>query len=86
MVGVRVLPMIPFKEMFLSGEVVRSVEAPKENHPDPEYEVSIVFKGMKESEKEQIIRYVVKRQMQTQREKQESLHSTLKCNEKGSCF
>lgn len=66
-----VLPTIPFREMFLACEVIRSYPAKKPARSGAEYDVCVKFEGVKEPEREQIIRYVVKRQMQLQRERQD---------------
>lgn len=63
-----VLPILPFREMFLVGEVVRCHKVHRKKS-DSEYEAAIIFKDMKDPDREQIIRYVVKRQMQLQRER-----------------
>lgn len=63
-----VLPILPFREIFLVGEVTRCHKAHR-NKSDSEYEAAIAFKDIKDPAREQIIRYVVKRQMQLQRER-----------------
>jgi hypothetical protein len=62
-----ILPILPFREMSLVGEVVRCVRSQKEELSG-EFEVAAEFKRMKEPDREHIIRYVVKRQLQLQRE------------------
>lgn len=61
-----ILPVLPFREISLMGEVVRCVRSDKEFSRD--YEVSIEFRQIKDPDREHIIRYVVKRQLQLQRE------------------
>lgn len=61
-----ILPVLPFREISLVGEVVRCVRSDKEFSRD--YEVSIEFRQIKDPDREHIIRYVVKRQLQLQRE------------------
>lgn len=63
-----VLPILPFQEIVLTGEVIRCVRSRDEAHPD-EYEIAVEFRRIKESDREHIIRYVVKRQLQLQRER-----------------
>jgi hypothetical protein len=62
-----ILPIIPFREMFLKGEVVWF------NHISDtasyNYEVGFSFRDISESDHEHIIAYVVKRQLQVQRER-----------------
>jgi len=57
-----VLPVLPFKETFLRGEVIRSLPAPEE------YEVAIDTENLREFEREHLIHYMVKRQFQLKRE------------------
>jgi hypothetical protein len=62
-----ILPILPFREMTLIGEVVRCVRSGKEELSG-EYEVAVEFRRIKEPDREHIIHYVVKRQLQIQRE------------------
>lgn len=62
-----ILPILPFREMSLMGEVVRCVRSDNEDLSG-EYEVAIEFRKIKETDREHIIHYVVKRQLQLQRE------------------
>ncbi|MBI3803062.1 MAG: PilZ domain-containing protein [Nitrospirae bacterium] len=62
-----ILPILPFQEIVLTGEVIRCIRA-HDNAPE-EYEIAVEFSQIKESDREQIIRYVVKRQLQLQRER-----------------
>lgn len=62
-----ILPILPFREMSLVGEVVRCVRSQKEELSG-EFEVAVEFQRMKEPDREHIIHYVVKRQLQIQRE------------------
>ena len=55
-----VLPILPFKEIFLKGEVVSS--------DNGAYILAITTGDLKESEREHLIRYLVIRQFQLQRE------------------
>ncbi|GEM_PF-1609361 len=63
-----ILPILPFQEIVLTGEVIRCVRSDNEAAPE-EYEIAVEFRRIKESDREHIIRYVVKRQMQLQRER-----------------
>ncbi len=59
-----VLPMLPFKELFMRGEVAGASEA------DPnEYHIKIDAHHMRESDREHMIHYIVKRQFQLKRER-----------------
>ncbi len=62
-----ILPVLPFREMFLAGEVMWL-------NPKAESvcycEVGLAFRGINWHDQEHIISYVVKRQMQLQRERQ----------------
>ncbi|HEX9759065.1 MAG TPA: PilZ domain-containing protein [Nitrospiria bacterium] len=64
-----ILPIIPYSEMRITGEVIRCV--PRKGNADstPEFEVGMEFETIKESDREMIIRYVLNRQMELQREK-----------------
>lgn len=57
-----VLPILPFKEIFLTGEVVRLLPTPEA------YDVAVSTQSLNESEREHFIRYIVKRQFQLKRE------------------
>jgi len=63
-----ILPILPFREISLRGKVVRCVRSDKEELSG-EYEVAVEFRRIKEPDREHIIRYVVKRQLQLQRER-----------------
>lgn len=63
-----ILPILPFREMSLAGKVVRCVPSSNKDLSG-EYEVAVEFRRIKEADREHIIRYVVKRQMQLQRER-----------------
>ncbi len=56
-----VLPILPFKELFLRGKVVGT------NHQE-EYDILLHSHLFKESDKEHLIRYIVRRQFQIKRE------------------
>lgn len=62
-----ILPVLPFREMFLKGEVMWF------NHLKGEsvyyYEVGLSFREINPHDQEHIISYVVRRQMQLQRER-----------------
>lgn len=62
-----ILPILPFREMTLMGEVVRCVRSDQEELSG-EFEVAVEFRRIKETDREHIIHYVVKRQLQLQRE------------------
>jgi hypothetical protein len=58
-----VLPILPFKELFLKGEIVScSTDDPQE------YRLSLYSNLLKGSDREHIIRYVVRRQFQIKRD------------------
>jgi len=58
-----VLPILPFKELFLRGKVVRSGA-----QNDHEYDVFLDPDFFKEADREHLTRYVVRRQFQIKRE------------------
>ena len=60
-----VLPLLPFREMLLPIKVLRvsRIKIP------PVFEVGCSFEAINETDREQIIRYVIKREMQLQRAK-----------------
>ncbi len=62
-----VLPILPFKELFLRGEVVRG------GANSEEYDVLLNPNLFKEPDREHLIRYVVRRQFQIKRENVRSL-------------
>lgn len=53
-----VLPILPFRDMVLVGEVIRSVPA-SEKADHPIFETGVSFKNIRESDQEQIIRFVL---------------------------
>ena len=57
-----VLPILPFKELFLKGDVVKA------DCERGAYDVSLHGHLLKELDREHLIRYVVRRQFQIQRE------------------
>lgn len=59
------LPLLPFREMVLPAKVLRVSMI----EPSPYFLVGCSFEDIHESDREQIIRYVLKREMQLQREK-----------------
>ncbi len=64
-----ILPVIPFREMILTGTVVRcNTVMGKDSLLG--YEVGVSLISVTEVDREHMIRYVVKRQMQLQRERQ----------------
>ena len=60
-----VLPLLPFREMVLSAKVLRVSMI----EPSPYFLVGCSFEEINETDREQIIRYVLKKEMQLQREK-----------------
>ena len=58
-----ILPILPFKELFLRGTVVCVSGTPCE------YEVALQSDHLKASDREHLIHYIVKRQFQSQRER-----------------
>jgi len=62
-----VLPVVPYREMIIIGEVVRS--HPVSIEGNPEVECDVKFKEIRTADQELIARYVVQRQMQLQRER-----------------
>lgn len=68
-----ILPILPFHEIVLTGEVLRCFPienqgASSQGSSSEEYDVAVEFKGMKEPDRDHIIRYVIRRQLQIQRE------------------
>lgn len=66
-----VFPMIPFREIVVLGDVIWSREIPGDAS-EPSFEMGVTFKEIKETDREHIIRYVVRTQMQLQRERRPS--------------
>jgi len=67
------LPILPFKEMLLEGEVLRSGERGPvfgEEATSP-YEMAVEFKEMRESDQEALFRYIIKRERQIRHEQQD---------------
>ncbi len=64
-----IFPVVPFQEMMLIGRVVRSQVIFDGERPCGA-ETGVFFIGINEVDREHVIRYVVKRQMQIQRERQ----------------
>ncbi len=64
-----ILPVIPFREMIVTGAVVRCNAVTGEDSLLG-YEIGVRLISITEVEREHVIRYVVKRQMQLQRERQ----------------
>jgi len=64
-----VLPVVPYREMLIVGEVVRSRPLSIEGEPEVECGVKFKFKEIRDVDQEFITRYVVQRQMQLQRER-----------------
>ncbi len=62
-----ILPVLPFREMFLKGEVVWFNNLKEDSVYA--YEVGVTFRGISEPDREQVISYSVRRQMQLQRER-----------------
>ena len=62
-----ILPVLPFREMFLKGEVVWFNNLKEDSVYA--YEVGLNFKEISEPDREQVISYSVRRQMQLQRER-----------------
>ncbi|MBI1824151.1 MAG: hypothetical protein HYR80_08595 [Nitrospirae bacterium] len=46
------------------GKVIRSVPKELASNPDFKYEIGIEFEGLKEMDREHLIHYVVKRELQ----------------------
>ncbi|HET6466383.1 MAG TPA: PilZ domain-containing protein [Nitrospiria bacterium] len=68
-----ILPIVPYREMLISGKVVRVLEKPSEGSDVREYEAGFefTFEAISDSDRDHIIRYILKRQMQSQRERRE---------------
>jgi hypothetical protein len=64
-----ILPVVPFREMLLPGKAVRC-NTLSDGETVVGSEVGFRFMGINEVDREHVIRYVVKRQMQLRREKQ----------------
>ncbi len=63
-----VLPITPFRELQLAGEVIRADRVT--SGPDAgRYQIGVDFRDLIEVDRDQIIRYVLRRQMQIERER-----------------
>lgn len=64
------LPILPFKEMTLNGEVVHLKERRTKNST-PIYEIGVEFSRIDPSDQESLFSYVVKRELQIRHEQRE---------------
>jgi hypothetical protein len=63
-----ILPVTPFHNLFLTGEVIRG--RPVKNPGDENrFEVGVAFRDLNEIQRDHLVRYALKRQMQLQRER-----------------
>lgn len=65
-----VLPIIPFRELYLEGKAVWVVKKDLSGIPEFKYEIGIEFENIKEADREYLIHYVVKRDLQLRYEKE----------------
>ncbi|MBI1820259.1 MAG: PilZ domain-containing protein [Nitrospirae bacterium] len=63
-----ILPVVPFKELLIAGEVAWINPLSDREEGDYVYEVGVEFKDMAEGDREHIIKYVVSRQLRLKRE------------------
>ncbi|MFI5304730.1 MAG: PilZ domain-containing protein [Nitrospiria bacterium] len=59
-----VLPIIPFREMLLTGKAVWVISKELPGNSEFKYEIGIEFESIKELDREHLIHYVVKRDLQ----------------------
>jgi len=62
------LPILPFKEMLLVGEVLRSKENKFESDSDSPFEMAVEFQTLRESDEDALFRYILKRDRQIRHE------------------
>ena len=67
-----VLPIIPFRELFLIGKVIRSIPKELASNPDFKFEIGIEFENLKEMDREHLIHYVVKRELQLRQQREKN--------------
>lgn len=66
-----ILPVLPFREMFLKGEIMWCKPIAQQEDGTPFlFDAGLAFRDLSQNDKEHVISYVVRRQMQLQRERQ----------------
>ncbi len=65
-----ILPILPFKELILEGEVVRTREKKqtRDVQDQTDLEMGVAFRDLKESDQEDLFRYIIKRERQVRYE------------------
>lgn len=63
-----VLPVVPFHNLFIKGEVVQ-VRPVTEQDGDDLFEAGVSFRDLKEAQRDHLVKYALKRQMALQRER-----------------
>lgn len=65
-----ILPILPFKEMTFNGEVVH-LRKKKREDTSPRYEIGVEYSDIKETDRESLFRYIVKRERQIRYDQRE---------------
>ena len=66
-----ILPILPFKEIIFNGEVVHLKEKKRADQPFFQYEIGVEYSDIKESDRESLFAYIVKRERQIRYEQRE---------------
>ncbi len=66
-----ILPVLPFKEMTFNGEVVHLREQRTDEAAAPQFEIGVEYADIKESDRETLFSYIVKRERQLRHEQRE---------------
>lgn len=66
-----ILPILPFKEMTIDGEVIHSRQKGNDEDSSSQFEIGVEFSDMKESDQESLFSYVIKRERQIRYEQNE---------------
>ena len=65
------LPILPFKEMIIEGEILRSREKKFDVGLSSPFEMAAEFKGVRETDQDALFRYIVKRERQIRHEQRD---------------
>ncbi len=66
-----ILPVLPFNEMSIDGEVIHSEQQGWNEDSTPKYEVGAKYTDIKEADRESIFRFIVKRERKIRSEQRE---------------
>jgi len=65
------LPILPFKEMTIDGEVIHLKEKINKQTSSPDYEIGVAFSEIKPVDQDSLFSYILKREMQLRHEERE---------------